>query len=60
MPLITLASRLYSLYKKTVTVKAKENHYFSAFYIAYPGVSEQQYKFIQVADEDYEQDGSVT
>lgn len=55
-----ILSAVYDEDKKTATVKAKENHYFSAFYIAYPGVSEQQYKFIQVADEDYEQDGSVT
>ena len=55
-----ILSAAYDENEKTLTVTAKENHYFSAFYVSYPGTTEQQYKFMNVSDGDYAEDGTVT
>lgn len=55
-----ILSAVYDEEEKTVTVKAKENHYISAVYIGYTVDSKSMFEEIQVFDDDYAQDGSVT
>jgi len=55
-----ILSAVYDKNDNTVTITAKENHYFLAFYVSYKENSEQKYKYVKIDDGDYTQDGTVT
>ena len=55
-----IISAEYDENNKTITVKAKDNHYFSAFYIGYPYNGDYEYDYYEVLDSDYTNDGTVT